>query len=288
MKFSERMGLAQIRTVLQLESVSERLRIRIWNNFKDNFLNEFPEESYESNLSVSLFAEYFWKEFLVKFSDDIPRYDNGEAYSYVIFDDYKSEFLNCEWYYVFEFVEFIASTSKKLQTSFVISVNKSLEKEHSGYRIVEGKVIRITSETEISEIEGAISETIKFSSVNLHLKAALNYISNRDLPDCRNSIKESISSVEAICKIIVGNEKGTLGETLKILKSRYSLHPSLEKSFSSLYGYASDAGGIRHALKEGEVEPQFEEAKLILVTCSSFVNYLKTKYINISEVSERA
>jgi hypothetical protein len=43
-----------------------------------------------------------------------------------------------------------------------------------------------------------------------------------------------------------------------------------------MYGYTSDAEGIRHALLE---EPTLEQADAIfmLVTCSAFVNYLRAK-----------
>ncbi|MDP2040400.1 MAG: hypothetical protein Q8S14_02275 [Algoriphagus sp.] len=283
MKFSERMGLSQVRTVLQVDSVSENLRIRIWNNFKENFLNELPGNSLQRNKTVEKFAEYFWMEFLVKFKDDIPRYVSGEIYASGVYAEYKQEFLECEWFKIFDFIEFVAQFSGKLKTSFISSVNKSLEKENSGFRIVDEKVIRITSEAEISEIQEAISETSQLSSVNSHLRMALNYISNRESPDFRNSIKESISAVESICKIIAENDKATLGTALKILKTKHTLHPALEKSFSSLYGYTSDAAGIRHALNEEDEPPKFEDAKLILVTCSAFVNYLKAKYIASSE-----
>jgi hypothetical protein len=50
----------------------------------------------------------------------------------------------------------------------------------------------------------------------------------------------------------------------------------LKAAFSSLYGYTSDANGIRHALTE---EPDLDQADAVfmLVTCSSFCNYLISK-----------
>jgi hypothetical protein len=47
----------------------------------------------------------------------------------------------------------------------------------------------------------------------------------------------------------------------------------LKSAFLSLYGYTSDANGIRHALLE-EAQLTFEDAQFMLVACSAFVNYL--------------
>lgn len=51
------------------------------------------------------------------------------------------------------------------------------------------------------------------------------------------------------------------------------LHKALKTGFSSLYGYASDAEGIRHAMLD-ESKLSFSDAKYMLVSCSAFVNYL--------------
>ena len=65
-------------------------------------------------------------------------------------------------------------------------------------------------------------------------------------------------------------EKSTLGDLLKEMERGGKLHPALKASFSSLYGYTSDADGIRHALI-GEEANDFEDAKFMLVACSSFI-----------------
>ena len=133
------------------------------------------------------------------------------------------------------------------------------------------------SKDEISEIETAISSGETFSSVNIHLNDALKFLSDRENPNYRNSVKESISSVESMCKILSNDAKATLASTLNNLEKTENLHPALKKAFSSLYGYTSDDGGIRHGLKNDDREIDFHEAKFMLVVCSSFINYLKSK-----------
>ena len=130
-------------------------------------------------------------------------------------------------------------------------------------------------ETEINSIESAIDKGTK--SVRFHLQRALELLSDKKLPDYRNSIKESISAVESACQTLSGNSKATLGDGLKLLKSKTPLHPAFETALIKLYGYTSDDGGIRHALAESTKPPSFADAKFMLVACSAFTNYLWTK-----------
>ena len=104
----------------------------------------------------------------------------------------------------------------------------------------------------------------------------MDLLADRKSPDYRNSVKESISAVEAISNLIANEKKATLGQALKAIESKVSLHPALKKAFSSLYGYTSDAEGIRHALLS-ETNLSFEDAKFMLVSCSAFINYLISK-----------
>lgn len=162
--------------------------------------------------------------------------------------------------------------------SFATLLNSCLEIENSVYRIINYRVTEITSEQEIQSIENALENTNPFSGVQQHLNQALKLISDRQKPDYRNSIKESISAVESICKIVTNEDKATLGKALKIIEDKHGLHAALKGSLSQLYGYTSDADGIRHAMLE-ESNLSYIDAKFMLVACTNFINYLieKTK-----------
>ena len=112
----------------------------------------------------------------------------------------------------------------------------------------------------------------------MHINKAIELFSNKQSPDYENVIKESITAVETMCSIIVGN-KTTLGEALKELEDNgVNIHPSLKTAFSKLYGYTSDGNGIRHAGDIGGKNSTFSEAKFMLISCSAFVNYLIENY----------
>lgn len=63
---------------------------------------------------------------------------------------------------------------------------------------------------------------------------------------------------------------------MKEVEKKIELHPALKEAFNKLYGYTSNADGIRHALLE-EDTLDFEDAKFMLVSCSAFINYLHPK-----------
>jgi hypothetical protein len=178
--------------------------------------------------------------------------------------------MEADWSAVYDFVEFVASRqwSSKLNARF----NAVLEEHLSAYRFVGEILVPITSEEEITAVEQAMSHGSQFKPAIAHLETALARLADRASPDYRNSIKESISAVEAVCQILTGDPKATLGQALK----KIGIHPALEKGFSAIYGYTSDADGIRHALLEDSTVDT-DDAKFFLVSCSAFINYLIAK-----------
>ncbi len=144
--------------------------------------------------------------------------------------------------------------------------------------MIDGEFVKITDEPELEEIQTAVHSP--FDSVDTHIQKALTLYSDRKQPDYENSIKESISAVEAMCCIITGLTGGqaTLGAALKKLEDNgVEIHGAMRSAFSQLYGYTCDQGGIRHGGIDFTNAPE-EDARYMLVTCSAFVNYLKDKY----------
>ena len=115
-----------------------------------------------------------------------------------------------------------------------------------------------------------------YRPVSEHLARALQLLGDREQPDYRNSIKESISAVESMAKIVTKNDGATLGDALRVLEKNDEIHPALRNGMSNLYGYTNDADGIRHAMLE---QPNLTaaDAKYFLISCTAFVNYLKSK-----------
>ncbi|HNR15545.1 MAG TPA: hypothetical protein PKG90_02640 [Chitinophagaceae bacterium] len=284
MLFSQRIGITSSKKAIQLDSIDVELRNGLWNIFRHSFLEKIgklhgrTEDLYASEL----YFISFWHNFLKSKIEDIP-YHYSDAIK-----NMRELFYSPLWYRPYDIIDFTYSEigSKKYEQYAHIDIdnltsafNIVLEREFSAYRIINHRITPISNELEINEITDAINSIGNFTPLsvcNEHLTSALEKLSDRNNPDYRNSIKESISAVEAVAKIISGSDKDTLGSAIDKIKGKLKIHSSLEKAIKNIYGYTSDSNGIRHALTE-ENNLDFEDAKYMLVSCSSFINYLIVK-----------
>lgn len=274
MKFSERIGMTPVNTVLQIQSMSDSLRNSIWNLLdlsiwkRLGFLPPLPGISGEiEEFSCRLWFHYFKKPI-----------DSRPNNPYDILKIIRDYYFESAWYEVYDFLEFIL-LSDWGNENLIKYTNRTLEDELSGYRFIESAFVPVTNEIEVEAIQKALSE-IPFSGVHAHLEKATEHLSRRDNPDYRNSIKESISAVESMARNLTGNPKATLGEALSTLEKKGNLHSALRKGFSNLYGYTSDEAGIRHAMLD-EPNITVADATFFLVACSAFINYLKANIGNV-------
>lgn len=281
--FSQRKGLKPIKAVIQADSMDSDLRNSLWNALtvfyweKVNYSPGIIHERFLSrpiNKSINILCRQLWVDHFKRPLDTL-----NDKWS-VAYAEIRDDFFSLEWYEVYDFMEFVADNhpDDSLNQRFMEYCNCVLECEVSAYRFVGGRITQITAEEEIAEIEEALGVPEPLRPVRNHLKRALDLLAHRESPDYQNSIKESILAVEACCQLITGNPRATLGDALKLIAKtkKVDLHGALKDAFSSLYGYTSDAEGIRHALLD-EPNLHFEDAKFMLVSCSAFINYLIAK-----------
>lgn len=276
MNFAERYGHINVRKTLQLDSIDNKLKIKIWNLIDSHIIKQISSiYDNQSRIECDRICQHIWTEYLDRDVDEMYPYKSN--FGLTFFQDLKTIYLNMKWYEIYVFIENLCTLDYlNFGGRFPKLMNDELEKQNSGYRIVKGKVLKITSDEEITSIENAINSD-KSTIISTHLKSALQLLSNKEKPDYRNSMKESITAVEAICSFITGKPKATLGEALKILETKHKLHPAFKKSLTSLYGYTSDAGGMRHSLIKDDIVVDYDDAMFMLVSCSAFTNYLRSK-----------
>ncbi len=272
--FSQRQGLKPVKCELQIKDMDADLRSKLWNVFQIQYWNGVYGDDLNSaaNSEVLTYLMRLWHDYFKRPLDSLPyswRKTCAELRTY---------FFNCAWNEVYDFTEFSAKrhADNHATDRFIAACNVVFEEELSGYRFVGRQIAPITSEDAIATIEQAQQPVHGLQPVTSHLRQALSLFSDRKQPDYRNSIKESVSAVEAFCRLVSVNPKATLGEALKALAPRVPLHPALSGAFDKLYGYTSDASGIRHSLLD-ESNMEQEDALFMLVSCSAFVNYLTAK-----------
>lgn len=270
--FSQRMGLRPISLEIQLEDINDDLRTAIWNVLHRNYLAGYMPKKGSAYRRVSgsnrhQFALCYYGDFNRVAVDTMPL-DWKDFLS-----GFRVSYFRMTWHRVYSFLEFlIAHVGAAHKSILVVELNRILEREGSGYRLVDGRVLAITSPHEIEAVESAIANGASFPGIREHLTAAVRLLSDMDSPDYRNSIKESISAVESLAKHITGNEGASLGAALSELEKVHGLHPALKGAFSSLYGWTSNAEGIRHALMDVSNLSQ-SDARFMLICCSAFINF---------------
>ena len=108
-----------------------------------------------------------------------------------------------------------------------------------------------------------------------HLRQAGERIRDQDWA---GSVRASIDAGESAAKQVTPGNADTLGKALAVLERQQGLHGALKSGFSSLYGYASDEPGVRHALLNGESKVTQDEAIYMIGACAAFCSYLWRKF----------
>jgi hypothetical protein len=276
MTFSQRQGLKHKGSLPQLNGMSDDLRTRLWNclvkHYWSRALPGYSNRTVGIAPDIHELVELLWDRFWHRSLSAIPHWW------------YKAEeiinhwFFGCKWNEVYDLLEFVANNSyPACREPFIVDCNQVLEQQMSGYRFTSGVIAPISSPVETEQVEDALGGRHRISSA--HLLAALKLLSDRHAPDYRNSMKESISAVEALCRTISRKPSASLSEALKEIERADTLkwHPALRNAFDNLYGYTGDADGIRHALKDDTVSLYPEDSAFMLVVCSAFINYLTAK-----------
>lgn len=263
--FSERNKFKKVDEALQIESMNDNLKNSLWSclyNFLDSII---WDEKFMKDLYI-----YLWKQPI----DRIPYapYDKIKLLRKVYFEN--------DWNDIYDFIEFfcfyyINNSHDNINEIFQEEINEILERENSGYRLIEGCITPITDKIEIDSLKENFEKS-PLENIKIHFDKALFHLSDRNNPDFRNSIKESISAVECICRNITGER--TLDRALpKLENNGINIPDILKKGMEKIYYWTNGEDGIRHALMDDTENAGFDEAKYMLIVCSAFVNYIISK-----------
>lgn len=270
-RFSQRIGAIEVPKIIQLDSVPDSLRNSVWN-FLVSLFDE-GENGWRKIADVS--AQFFFKSPV----DEIPGY-NYDRMKWL-----KKRFYSMSWYEVYDYCEFLVEWYERIRVRLryrsdylTLIFNKIFEEELSGYRFIGDKLAPISNTAEVDAVETALAtaRSTGLFGAHAHLVSALDLLAKRPDPDYRNSIKESISAVEALAKQLGSQDSQGLSGALTELGKKVPIHGGLKAGLLSLYGYTSDQGGIRHGMLE-EPNLGYDDAKYMAVACSAFVNYLAAK-----------
>ncbi|MDO6684567.1 MULTISPECIES: AbiJ-NTD4 domain-containing protein [unclassified Agarivorans] len=195
--------------------------------------------------------------------------ENGQETDYEDYDSWtcwdalKFRLMGLEWYQFYDFVEVTAIKIKEKEVeynsawdnsrfesymfpSYRQKVNDLFSQHKIQWKLNDGGKLETSLpkdlETRVSAIDYALQD--KFEPARIHYSKARSYILSPS-KDPENSIKESVSAVESVCKAIYP-KCATLGDALKSMRKEQLISPMLVTVFEKFYAYTSAEPAIRH------------------------------------------
>ena len=274
--FSNRNEIIHFRDVIQTTEFDDISRVSLCNCMYDFMYYTF-EIRYNPSCCLhpeqtSSFETDFCKNMIRNVFHEYDEHGYSDAYSWnSIYFSIKDVIASAPYNEVLDIIQYICNLLEPCSGTATVyqKFNNLFEQECIGYRFVSKQIVPITDESEAQEI-GQACQT-PFDGARAQLQKALGFLSDREHPDYKNCIKESISAVESVCKVISGNEKAALKDALNsLIANGINIHGSLKSAILALYGYASDEGGIRHSERETDMAPKFSGSNLCTNSFNSF------------------
>lgn len=278
--FSDRNNIDSIPKEMQIDDLDERSRKSIYNLWSEIYVECRNACNYEGGKwdeAINLIYTKLYNQTLgplesVKENALVEIIENT-----ILKDKYNKIFDLLEYTTIlFEATINYYGNNVSREDNYYTRYNNLFESEYIGYRFLNRCITPITDPIEVQSIKQAFSDS--YNKVREHLSKANRFLSDRDNPDYENSIKESISALEALAQIITktNGAQATFGKMSEKLVEQGVITTSMKAAFSALYGVASNSKGVRHSGNNGD-EVSFEEAKYNLVISTAFVNYVISK-----------
>lgn len=258
--YSQRKGLIDLESLIQRNELNERTRVKIIDSFFElyNLIRKFHHgEDYKSffrNLCADMFS---CSKYVSVTDEDLAH-------------KVEQTILLCNYNEVFDFCE---KVYKELYESekdiWEIRVNDIFDKESVCHRMVNGLIIDELNDDDMRSVKDATSDNDEASTF---MQKAIHALYK--LKDMENAVLNSIHAVESVAKKLTNVSGGTLADAVKKLEAQGKIHPALSLGLKNIYGYTSDT--VRHAKGEKKNPPSYEEAKYMLLFCSSTVNFLRS------------
>jgi hypothetical protein len=261
--FSQRHGYTPIKMDIQLESMDDDLRRNLWDWVSISL--GVDQKKRDMAIHTQLFKRPL---------DELNHYSHAPD-SFSFRSTLRSYYDAAQWYQIYDLIELsLEHSSDFFREKYIEPFNQILENNLAGYRYIEGRITPITSPAQIATIEQAFDDVapVNFAPVHQHLKKALDFYSNRHKPDYANSVRESVTALESLVKLITGTDTVDMNKVKQLLNLDDA---KLASSIVSLWGYSNEKPGVRHARGDGdEKSPTASEALLVLSTSATLISYL--------------
>jgi len=192
--------------------------------------------------------------------------------------------VNTEWENVFTICEVVhnylygVAGYGNWYESFQLKINNLFSDEQIGFKMIKGKIERVRdafAEAHNVEARVLLSQS-EFAGADAHFGKAIKALNVRPNPDVENCVKDAVSAVESVARVIAKNEKILLSDFVKEGAVKGIIPKPLDEAIQKIYAYRGNEPGVAH----GAVSPSkvtIDEAEFVLAMSAAAIIYLVKK-----------
>lgn len=272
--FSKRYRLRPTPEGLMYEDVPERARVGLYH-IVENFMER---EKYRSAFFV------LYKEICMALRITRDRHIDGNYRASIALE---TLIRGCQWWQFYDICEVVwaalySSYSSRDQDEFSTQVNTLFREEQLGFEFKDGKAEKVGAgfiDAKIKEARYLLKEP-EFKGADEQFEKAIKHLNVRPNPDVENCIKDAVSAIESVGRIIVKNDKALLSDIIKDMVKNEIIPKPLDQAIQKVYAYRGDQPGVAHGLV-GASKVTIDEAEFVLAMSAAIIIYLAKKGKNV-------
>jgi len=189
--------------------------------------------------------------------------------------------MGCEWWQFHDICE-VACASLSIEgvrAQLCAKINQLFAEEWLGFEFRNGLVEKIGVgfiDAQVKEARYLLKEP-QFKGADEHFEKALKAINIRPDPDVENCIKDAVSAIESVGRILVSDEKHLLSDIIRDMSKEGIIPKPLDEAIQKVYAYRGNEPGVAHGLV-GDSKVTVDEAEFVLAMSAAIIIYLVNKY----------
>jgi len=264
--FSKRYNLRPTPEGLVSENVPESARIGLFYILEKT--NHYDLSDLYSNICIAL---------------RIPR----ETRDYNLSNYYQNMYIpledlimSCDWWRFYDICELLYRNLHYSPYMQQLSedINKLFVDEQLGFEMRKGKVEKVGSgfiDAKVKEARYLLKEP-EFKGADEHFEKAIKALNVRPNPDVENCIKDAVSAIESVGRIIVKNDKALLSDIIKDMAKKGTIPKPLDQAIQKVYAYRGSEPGVAHGAVQAS-KVTVDEAEFVLGMAAAIIIYLVKK-----------
>jgi tetratricopeptide (TPR) repeat protein len=265
--FSKRYALRPTPEGLMQEDVPERAKVGLFH-----IVSQFFEDKYLDLYKVLCVALR------------IPL-DRNRANIYFASEAIEKLVMDCQWWQFYDICEVLWQSLEYKRANLSEEINSLFREEHLGFELRDGKVEKIGSgfvDARIEEARYLLKES-EFKGADKHFEKALKALNTRPNPDVENCVKDAVSAIESVGRIIVNDEKALLSDIIREMAKNKTIPKPLDEAIQKIYAYRGDQPGVAHGLV-GTSKVTIDEAEFVLAMSAAVIIYLVKKRQSVPNI----